>query len=196
MLTRRSSNFAGTFPARLALLLLLAFLLAPSGAQAQHLILDKLVLDNKSGNVAARFSVHIDDLSRIEEEIADGAELGLIAKVTLSRRRTVWFDATLGTREMGTLLGYDPLSKEFHVSLPDGNRMLRGKGLGPLLEKFWHDAIMEVVPWNSLERGNDYVLDFEMRLARKDVPGWIRTTLFFWSWDVIGSTTYRLDFTY
>lgn len=196
MVTRRSLHLAGTLPAFLAPLLLLASLAWPGTALAQRLVLDKLVLDNTSGNVAARFTVHIDDISRIEEQLADGGELGLIAKVTLARRRTAWTDAVVGESEMATLLGYDPLSKDFHLSLPDGGKGIKGKSLGALLDKHWRDAVLEIVPWGSLERGRDYVLDFEMRLARKDVPGWIRTTLFFWSWDVIGATTYRLDFTY
>ncbi len=195
MQTRPISRMLPALPV-LAWLALLACLLAPAPAQAQRLILDKLVLDNRSGNVAARFSMHIDDLSRVEAEIVDGAELGLMARVTLSRRRTAWMDATLAEREMATLIGYDPLSKEFHVSPPDGGKSAKGKDLGELLGRFWTDAILELAPWDGLERGNDYVLDLEMRLARKDVPGWIRTTLFFWSWDVIGATTYRLDFSY
>ena len=183
-------------PACLAGLLLAMCLLAPVPVAAQHLILDKLVLDNRSGNVAARFTTHIDDISRIEEELADGAELGLIARVTLSRQRTAWVDATLAEREMVTLMGYDPLSKEYLVSPPLGGKEAKGKDLGLLLEKFWRDAIVELAPWSGLERGHDYVLDLEIRLTRKDVPGWIRTTLFFWSWDVIGVTTYRLEFSY
>jgi len=193
------ARFPDTFPAALRLLpalLLAVCLLVPSAALAQKLILDKLVLDNHAGAVTVRFGIHVDDISKIENELKNGGEMELRIKAMLSRRRTGWLAADLADKELVGALGYDPLTREFHVVRPGADKPVKGGELGPLMSRVWGDVSLELIPWESLERGKEYVLDFEMRLARTDVPGWIRTTLFFVSWDVIGVTTYRLDFTY
>lgn len=193
------ARFPDSLPAALRLvcpLLLAAFLLVPSSALAQKLILDKLVLDNHAGAVTVRFGIHVDDISKIEDELKSGSEMELRVKAMLSRRRTGWLAADLAEKELVGALGYDPLTREFHVIRPGLGKLLKGGELGPLMSRVWGDVSLELIPWESLERGKEYVLDFEMRLARTDVPGWIRTTLFFVSWDVVGVTTYRLDFTY
>lgn len=192
-------RFPDSLPAALRLLpalLLAVCLLAPSSALAQKLILDKLVLDNHAGAVTVRFGIHVDDISKIEDELKSGSEMELRVKTMLSRRRTGWLAADLADKELIGALGYDPLTREFHVARPGADKTLKGGELGSLMGRVWGDVSLELIPWESLERGKEYVLDFEMRLARTDVPGWIRTTLFFVSWDVIGVTTYRLDFTY
>ncbi|EPR37514.1 Protein of unknown function DUF4390 [Desulfovibrio sp. X2] len=173
-----------------------ALLLHPAPARAQHLILDRFLLANNAQSVSVRFGLHIDDISRVEEELANGGELGLVVQVTLKRKRTAWADATVAHKELVGLVGYDALSRQFHASRPGVEKILRGPSLAPLIEKLWSDVELDMAPWSVLERGHDYLLDFEMRLARKDVPTWLRTTLFFWSWDVIPPTTYRLEFAY
>lgn len=193
------ARFPNSLPAALRLLfalLLASCLFAPSDALAQKLILDKLVLDNHAGAVTVRFGIHVDDISKIEDELKNGSEMELRVKAMLSRRRTGWLAADLAERELIGALGYDPLTREFHVARPGLGKHLKGADLGSLMSRVWGDVSLELIPWESLERGKEYVLDFEMRLARTDVPGWIRTTLFFVSWDVVGVTTYRLDFTY
>lgn len=192
----RFTLFNHVSPRLFLTLLLAATLFAPSAVLAQSLILDKLVLDNHAGAVTVRFGVHIDDLSKVVEELQNGGEMELQVKSMLSRRRSGWFAADLAEKELKGAFGYDPLTREFYLQRPGADKPVRGSELAPLVSKLWGDVSLELIPWESLERGREYVLDFEMRLARTDVPGWIRTTLFFVSWDVIGVTTYRLDFTY
>jgi hypothetical protein len=73
---------------------------------------------------------------------------------------------------------------------------LQDKDIQELFNKAWDQLTLDLGSWSALQRGDSYSLRLEIRLSRSDIPAWLRYSLFFWSWDVIQPTTYRLDFTY
>ncbi|WP_161781643.1 DUF4390 domain-containing protein [Desulfohalovibrio reitneri] len=162
---------------------------------AQNLVLDNLVLDNQADMVTVRFAVHVDEVDEVRRELASGSELGLTCVAELISRGGFILDETVAEREYVSVIRYDSLAEEYVLDVP-GRDPMRSADLGKLLARGWGGLSMDLGPWNLLKRGREYSLDFEVRLARRDVPRWLKTALFFWSWDVIGATTYRLDFSF
>jgi hypothetical protein len=55
---------------------------------------------------------------------------------------------------------------------------------------------LDLGAWKMLDTGADYILELTLQFTRPNVPQWLKTTLFFWSWDVVTSQTFRMHFTY
>lgn len=184
---------------RVAVLPLLALLFAlwmPAPAQAQHIVLSDLVLDNHAGNVMVRFSLALDDEREIEQVLIDGARLALVCRASLSDASGLLFDSTVTEARYVNRLSYDSLSKEFYLERSGGDPPVRGRDLASLLKEYWSVIEIDLGAFEALERGNDYALDLDVELKYDDVPKWLRRTLFFWSWSVAPSASYRMEFEY
>ena len=56
-------------------------------------------------------------------------------------------------------------------------------------------------PWTSAPSscwsgGRDYTVDLDVALKFDDVPPWLRSALFFWNWNAVPVTRYRMEFQY
>ncbi len=180
----------------LAVLLALAVTLAGASAMAdQALDLNNLVLDNQAGQITVRFGVSAPP-APLREAMAEGSSLGLVCTATLERVRGVLPDADLAEGEYVSVLGRDELAQEYVLHLPGVEKPVRSKDLPALLDKAWGAVTMDLGSWDLLTPGHSYNLSLTISLKRRDVPAWLRYSLFFWSWDVLPETNYQLEFNY
>ncbi|MHC1711026.1 MAG: DUF4390 domain-containing protein [Solidesulfovibrio sp.] len=188
----------GRAPRRLAIFASLTLVMMLAGvlgtAHAQELLLSNLVLNNFEGKIRVRFGVEPTGLDRISQSLAAGERLALRCKASLAIKRDyVWnleVQSAKWESEVGRLRGGD-----YIVTLP-GYGSMADKDLGPLFRKAWSEILVDLGPWDRLERGQTYVLKLELSLARLDISPLLRRSLFFWSFDTAPPVSYQLDFTY
>jgi len=190
-------DISGRAPRRFAVLLALVVMATALGVQAvqaQELLLSNLVLNNFEGRIRVRFGVEPTGLDRIRQSLEAGERLALRCRARLSSKRDyVWnleVSAATWESELRRLKGGD-----FVATLP-GHGSIADRELGSLFRKAWNEIMVDLGPWEGLERGSTYVLSLELSLARLDVSPWLKKGLFFWSFDAAPSVSYQLDFTY
>ncbi|MDY7002233.1 MAG: DUF4390 domain-containing protein, partial [Thermodesulfobacteriota bacterium] len=178
-------------------MLTLALIFAQAGtALAQGLDLDNFVLDNQAGRITVRFGVRVFAFDELEEVLSDGSSVGLVCEASVYRKRALWPDSEVAATKLVSLLRKHGLAQDFEVTLSDEKEPLSARELPALLEKAWGEITLDLGLWEALEPGSKYSLQLEISLMRMDVPVWLRYMVFFWSWDVLPSTGYRLDFEY
>lgn len=181
-----------------AVLLCLAFLCAlfPFPARASTLQLKNLVLDNQAGAIMARFGIVLQSNSVVEDALLNGGRLKLVCEGRLLEHRSVWMDSVVAGKTYSNKLYYDFLEKMFVLEKEGSDKIFKNKTLNLLLREEWKTMVLDLGPWSTLKRGERYKLRLKVSIDQTDVPSWLRNTLFFWSWDVVPSATYQLDFTY
>lgn len=203
--TMAESTDTNTFPekinpgsiSRAVLFCLLCLLLFfSSSASASTLQLKNLVLDNQAGAIMARFGIELQTDTQVEEALLNGIRLKLECEARLFEHRSMWPDSEVAGKEYFNKLYYDSLSKQFVLEKPGADKVYKNKSLTILLREEWKTIILDLGPWSTLQREERYKLRLKVRLDQTDVPDWLKNTLFFWSWDIIPSATYQLDFTY
>ncbi len=197
-LTARNTFPALTLPINLLVILctVLIISLFSSYANAASLNLKNLVLDNQAGAIMARFGLDLKGDTETEAALENGIKLKLVCKASLYLHRTMWPDSKIASKIYTDKLSYDSLSKEFILKKSRNNIVLRDKKITLLLQNGWNSIVMDLGPWSSLKRGEQYILKLDVHLDQTDIPQWLKKTLFFWSWDIVPSTTYQLEFTY
>ena len=194
-----SKTAAAAWPALLPTLLLalgLALGLAGNARAADQVLdLNNLVLDNQAGQITVRFGVTAPP-GPLREALAEGSTLGLVCTATLERVRGVFFDVDVAEGEYVSELTRDELAQEYVLRLPGVEKPVRSKDLPALLDKAWGSVTMDLGSWGLLMPGQTYTLNLTTSLKRRDVPAWLRYSLFFWSWDVLPETNYQLEFSY
>lgn len=182
---------------RTVLLCLICILLFLSGsASASTLKLKNLVLDNQAGSIMARFGIELKADTQVEDALLSGIRLKLKCSAQLLEHQSMWPDSVVAEKNYSNKLYFDTLSGQFVVEKPGSEKIYKDKSLSILLREEWKTIVLDLGPWSTLERGEKYKLRLKVRLDQTDVPAWLKNTLFFWSWDVIPSATYQLDFTY
>ncbi|WP_291329195.1 DUF4390 domain-containing protein [Desulfovibrio sp. UCD-KL4C] len=198
-LTARNTFPALTLSINLLVILCTIFIISlfsPSCANAASLNLKNLVLDNQAGAIMARFGLELKDDTKTEAALENGIKLKLECKAALYLRRSMWPDSKIASKVYTDKLYYSSLSKEFILEKFGNSIALRDKKITMLLQNGWNSIVMDLGPWSSLKRGEQYILKLDVHLDQTDIPQWLKKTLFFWSWDIVPSATYKLDFTY
>ncbi|NJB69367.1 hypothetical protein GGQ74_003069 [Desulfobaculum xiamenense] len=165
-------------------------------SHAGTLELGNLILDNQAGNITVRFGVRVEDIETLEAVLDEGTVVGLVCESGVSRRKRMWPDAEIASARWESTLSRDVLARDYVLILPGTEKPLRSRDLRTLLDEAWGRLSMVVGPWASLSPGNEYSLDLNISLARRDVPVWLRYVVFFKSWDVLPPVSYQLDFSY
>lgn len=182
---------------RLAALLVLVFALADGAwfpAYAEELHLANLVLNNFEGKIRVRFGVDPSSPEHVRRALDAGERLALKCRATLAVKRNYLWNQKISSAnlqsELSRLHG-----GEYVVNLP-GQGSMAGRDVSVLLRKAWNEILLDLGPWDRLERGQTYVVSLTLSLVRLDIPAWVRHGLFFWSFDAARPISYRLDFTY
>jgi len=164
---------------------------------AQSIKLSNLVVDNKEGRITARFGVEVAATQEVEQALRSGQLLALQCRATLSRRRDYFWNAGVAQAQTVSRLILSGDGEAYEVIHPGGRREnYRGRDLGVVMREAWGTMDLDLGPWDSLSRGNVYVLSLEVRLLRQDVSAWLKNTLFFWNFDTIPPAEYKLEFSY
>ncbi|CCO23166.1 DUF4390 domain-containing protein [Maridesulfovibrio hydrothermalis] len=178
----------------LCMLCLLSFFAAP--ADAGTLQLKNMVLDNQAGSIMARFGIFLKNDTLVEDALLNGVRLKLECEAELLKHKSLWPDSQIARKTYSNKLYFDSLSKQFVLEKPGADQIFKNESLTILLREKWRTIVLDLGPWSTLERDERYKLRLKVRLDQTDIPAWLKNTLFFWSWDVIPSVTYQLDFTY
>ncbi|WP_300161882.1 DUF4390 domain-containing protein [Solidesulfovibrio sp.] len=171
-----------------------AVLVAAGPSRAQELLLSNLVLNNFEGKIWVRFGVEPTGADAIRQVLMAGERLALVCKAKLSVKRDyVWNREVSSARYESVLRRLK--GGEFAVELP-GQGAVADRELAALFRKAWGEILIDLGPWDRLERGQTYALTLELSLTRLDVSPWLKKGLFFWPFDPATPVSYQLDFTY
>jgi hypothetical protein len=186
------------FRKSLLILILFAAMLAWSGTVcAEQLELRNLVLDNEKGGIQLRFGIIVDEEELLKEYLQeDGYTLRLRCRAQLLKTRTLWWDEGLAENEIVFELSCNQLSQQYTLRNLGGGEKATAEDLGNMLRKQWHHLTIRLGEWRNLTKRESYAVELDVTLRRANVPMWLRKALFFWSWDVVSSRRYRMDFTY
>ena len=173
----------------------LAVLLVTAGtACAQELLLSNLVLNNFEGKIRVRFGVEPTNVERIRQALLEGERLALVCRARLSTKRDYIWNKEVSSARYESVV-HRLKGGDFAVSLP-GQGSMADRNLAALFRKAWNEILIDLGPWDRLERGQTYVVGLELSLVRLDVSPWLKQGLFFWPFDAAPSVSYQLDFTY
>lgn len=187
---RRHSRLAA-----FALLLLWTALLSGE-AFAQRLTLTNLVVDNQEGRIKVRYGLDIKAEAAVDEALKRGEVLALECKAVLARKRDYVWNRDVARAELESTLVLND-GGPYQILMPSKRQEhYRGRDLALLMREAWGTLSMDLGAWNMLERGFVYSLSVEIRLVRREVPDWVKTTVFFWNFDVVPPVKYQLDFSY
>jgi hypothetical protein len=173
----------------------LAVLLVTAGtACAQELLLSNLVLNNFEGKIRVRFGVEPTNVERIRQALLEGERLALVCRARLSTKRDYIWNKEVSSARYESVV-HRLKGGDFAVSLP-GQGSMADRNLAALFRKAWNEILIDLGPWDRLERGQTYVVGLELSLVRLDVSPWLKKGLFFWPFDAAPPVSYQLDFTY
>lgn len=175
---------------------LICLLLLPVPALPQDVRLENLVLDNQYGEMRVRFGLTLQGIDTVRQVLDEGGLLGLECHAELYRKRSGLWDEKVAGNQLLHSIKRNPLTKEFLVFPQAEAEPVRGTDLGELLDVVWEKLSINLGPWNRMRPGHVYVLDLKVSIRQQEVPVWVRTILFFRSWDVVQESTYRLEFSY
>ncbi|MFW5488572.1 MAG: DUF4390 domain-containing protein [Desulfovibrio sp.] len=184
---------------RLTYVLLMALLLFMGYARpclAQHIVLENLVVDNQEDRIMIRFGLKLDGAERLAAELERGAVLELIVSADLSQDRSLIWSKGLTDAEHHSTLRFDALTRNYILERPGVDDNLRDKDLEVLLAKAWKHIDLDLGQWSLLAPGESFFIDMSIRLIHQEVPSWMKSVLFFWNWDAVPETTYRMSFQY
>ncbi len=178
------------------LLAALTLLLSASPAQSQTLNLMPPAIADNAGMLTANFGVTVEERPVLKGELEDGAKLVMKCRVKLFKVRDYWLDSIVAKTNFESVLQFEPLSKDFILTLPNRATPLRGKDLPMLLKEGWGTIETALCPWSELTRGEKYSLQLNITLHETDAPEGLTRLLYFWSWDTGPDSTFQLEFTY
>lgn len=174
----------------------LAVLLLTTSALAQSLSLMAPSLANVQGRLTARFGITVEEKPILKGELMDGGVLVLKCAVQLSEVSNYWLDSEISEAHFDSVLKYDSLTREFTMTLPGRDTLLRNADLGKLLAEGWGTIETNLGSWALLERGTKYRLRLHTSMNEQDAPEGVMRFIYFWSWDAGANNTFQLDFTY
>jgi hypothetical protein len=175
--------------------LLLTAILAPRPAMGdQFLSLDNLVLDSQSGKIHLRFGLRLDNPEPIQAVLQEGVDLWLNGTAKLLSKRLFLPNRVLSEQQFEHVLEWNPLTKEFELTLPQKEHQIKNTDVTALVRAQWSEINLEMGEWTLLNPGQTYHLELEISLDRRDIPVWMRRVLFFWSWEVMTPIRYELEF--
>ena len=146
------------------------------------------------GNLVLSLPVSVDNEDAMGDILRDGASLALAVKITVQRKRTLWFNASEHEVEYSSLLRHDPLSREFKMSMPGNEQILQDKNLRSLLSRTWKELKLPVAPAALFTPSDNYIIKVELSLKHASLPPWLDRTLMFWTKEVVNSTSLELDY--
>ncbi|MDZ7759374.1 MAG: DUF4390 domain-containing protein [Desulfovermiculus sp.] len=165
-------------------------------AGAQELVLDNLILDNVNERIQLRFGVQAEDVENLRTSLDNGGALRAECTISLRKQRSWWPDSMLLEKSRSYDLSVNPLTQSYKMINYSNEQTIKENNLKGLLEKGWAEIAVDLGPWKDLQSGATYIVELNLQFKRPDVPYWLKTTLFFWSWEVLSSQTYRMYFTY
>lgn len=177
----------------LLLLGLLAVLASVHEARSSNLDLSDFIVDTQDDHLVVRFSIEMDDLTKIESLLDNGSEIALIYQVKVFKKYSFFPNYLLVSREVEVEFEKDLISGNYDIFYPDHTKKTDTLELEDFNNLF-NDVTVSLLPMENFELQQDYIARFQARVISKNIPTWIKRTLFFWSWDLDKSIQYEMEF--
>ncbi len=178
---------------RFVIFVIISFFLLLSSSFSQEFYLNNLILDNINGKIQIRFSLDIENSKKLISYLRNGIILKLNCKAQLREERKFWRDKLIYVKEKEFKILFNPLTKEYIIS-SGKNFSERDKNLDRLFKRVWEKLVINLGNWKSLKKHKKYIFQLSLRMARSDIPKWVKKILFFINWDVISEKEYRIKF--
>lgn len=178
------------------LMALWAVFFAAALAHAGELRLENLVVSNHEGRVRVRFGLDLIDPDSLAGYFSQGGRARLDCRAVLSARRDYVWNRELAQAVFSSQLFREPDNGGYRLTLPDRAEPLSGADPGALVKQGYGEILLDLGPWQALDRGQDYVLGLSVRLVRDDLSVVTRNLLFFWPFNLTPPLRYQLDFSY
>ncbi len=193
-------SFLRLFPLSLFFLLLVWGVLCVSdvsetaeASSSAPLVLDAVVLDNHDGRVRLSCGIRVTDGGPIIDALSEGMDLELVCTGTLNRMRTVLWNETLGVQRFNAVLKGDLLNRKFVLEQNGQRKVFSESAFVDELNRAWARLSFDLGPWSLLDSQERYSVRINVSVKKTEIPSWVRVPLFFWSWDVVPETTYRME---
>ncbi|MFW6005433.1 MAG: DUF4390 domain-containing protein [Desulfonatronovibrionaceae bacterium] len=167
--------------------------LQPAGQQAQQLELSSFFLNTRGDRLSAGFSLEMDDFSRVKKSLDEGAKLELIYEVRVIKNVFLFPDFSLASKEVNIGLAKDLISGDYKILFP-GRKKVVPEFTRKDFTQLFSNISVPLISLEQLEDNETYLIRIQARLTTTEVPKWIKKTLFFWSWDLVDSLHYEMDF--
>lgn len=175
-------------------LFFILFVLAPVGeARSSHLDMSDFIVDTQDEHLVVRFSIEMDDMTKVESLLDNGSEVALIYQVKVFKKYSFFPNYLLVKREVEVEFEKDLISGNYDIFYPDHRKRTNRLELEDFNSLF-SNITVSLLPLESFELQQDYIARFEARMISKNIPTWIKRTLFFWSWDLAKSVRYEMEF--
>lgn len=151
-----------------------------------------------SENIFVEFSVELSNQPKLRAMLKDGAIIALETECNLQRKRSLWVNELVFEKLYNSTLGYDQLTREFLLYLPELNAPKRDRKLSRLMQENWQKISIKL---NTTEQfvqdaNHSYQVNITFTLRHKENPPWLEKTLFFVPDIVAGPENKSLDFDY
>jgi len=164
-------------------------------SKAQPLDFSSFLIDTQEDYLVAMFSIDIEDFEKIQEALHDGNKITMICTIMLKRHRTLFWNKKIREKTIEVDMEKDLLSEEYRIKFPDQTYTLK-KIQEDSFDKIFENIGVKLAPLEELIPGRKYRLNLGIRVISRDVPQWIKTTLFFLSWDIVREVNYEMEFSF
>jgi len=164
-------------------------------SRAQPLDFSSFLIDTQEDYLVAMFSIDIEEFEKIQKALHDGNKISMICTIKLKRHRTLFWNKNIQEKTIEVDMAKDLLSEEYMIKFPDKTYTLK-KLQEDSFDALFENISIKLAPLEELMPQRDYKLHIGIRVISKDVPQWIKSTLFFLSWDVVPEVRYEKEFSF
>ena len=167
-------------------------------ATPEHFIVKNSSIDAKNGSLVISLGLDVENTQKLHDMLKNGAAMLLAANVKLERLRALWTNETIREQSFVSHLRHNPLTREFLITMPGGEKHLADRNLERLLAATWHNLSLHIGSRDMLLRygGNTkYRITLDLSLRHTEIPPWLAKTLIFRSWDIAEPITLTIPFT-
>lgn len=162
----------------------------------KDLVLKNLVLDNVDGQIQLRFGIDPLEPEKLHKYLSDSVTLRLECKAFLFKERKLWLDKGLDHDHCVFRIKQNPITQKYSVFDAESEKEYTGNSLETLMKRHITKLRLNLGVWQTLQKGEKYAIELLVSLKRAGFPGWVKKCLFFWSWDIVPTQKYRMNFTY
>lgn len=177
----------------LALLLCVLFSAAAEAAP-ENFVHGRASLRTLDGQLVLSLPLSVDNEDALGELLRDGASAQLAVKVSVQRKRGLWFNEGVYEAEFHSLLRHDPLSREYRLTMPGTEQVFKDKSLRALLARTWKELRLPLAPVALFTPDADYIVKIGLSLKHTALPPWLDRTLVFWNKDVVRPAKLDLEY--
>lgn len=164
-------------------------------SRAQTLDFSSFLIDTQEDHLVAMLSIDVEEFENLQQSLHEGNKLSMICTVNLQRHRNLFWNKNIREKTIEIDMEKDLLSEEYIIKFPDKTFTLKELQEDSFDELFEGISI-KLAPLEELVPGRKYRLQIGIKVISRDVPQWIKATLFFLSWDIIPEVRYEMEFSF